>query len=175
MGIKMRKKKIDILFAEKVQNLEKTLPELRKGVNCAELTLSNIMDILGIKNGLLNNAIIPLAGGFGGYKSKEGWQGACGAVCGGCAAIGIILGGKKRMRNKKIPIAYLKAAKFASEFEKEFGSVICAQLCGYDFSEPNGFIQYQEDNCWSTTCYKYVIWAIKAVQKIMKHQLRRNW
>jgi len=171
----MEEKDFKYLFVEKVNELEKTLPRLRKGVNCAELTLKNILEVLGIENGLLNNAIIPLAGGFGGYKSKKGWQGACGAVCGGCAAIGIILGGKERMHNKLIPIAYLKAAKFATEFEKEFGSVICAELCGYDFSTADGFMQYQEDDCWSKTCYKYVIWAVQKVQNLMNNQLKRNW
>jgi len=175
MGPKMEERNYKKLFAEKVEHLEKTLPKLTRGVNCAELTFTNILDVLGIENGLLNNAIIPLAGGFGGYKSKNGWQGACGAVCGGCAAIGIILGGKERMHDKIIPIAYLKAAKFASEFEKEFGSVICAELCGYDFSTADGFIQYQKDDCWSNTCYKYVIWAIKKVQKLMNHQLKLFW
>jgi C_GCAxxG_C_C family probable redox protein len=175
MGIKMEEKTYKTLFAEKVEELKQTLPTLTKGVNCAELTLKNILEVLGIENGLLNNAIIPLAGGFGGYKSKKGWQGACGAVCGGCAAIGIILGGKERMHNRIIPIAYLKAAKFATEFEKEFGSVICAELCGYDFSTADGFIQYQKDDCWSKTCYKYVIWAIKKVQKLMNNQLKRFW
>ncbi|TFF90813.1 MAG: C_GCAxxG_C_C family protein [Promethearchaeota archaeon] len=171
----MEEKNYKRLFAEKIADLQKTLPRLEKGVNCAELTLKNILEVLGIKNGLLNNAIIPLAGGFGGYKSRKGWQGACGAVCGGSAAIGIILGGKKRMQNKKIPIAYLKAARFATEFEKQFGSVICAELCGYDFSTTRGFIEYQKDNCWSKTCYKYVIWAIQTVQKLMNNQLKRNW
>jgi C_GCAxxG_C_C family probable redox protein len=171
----MEERNIELSFIKKIEELEKSLPKLRNGVNCAELTFTNILDILGIENGLLNNAIIPLAGGFGGYKSKEGWQGACGAVCGGCAAIGIILGGKERMHNKTIPIAYLKAAKFASEFEKEFGSVICARLCGYDFSEADGFIRYKDEECWSKTCYKYVIWAIGAVQKLMNKQLKQNW
>lgn len=175
MGFEMAEKNFKSLFAEKIKALETSLPNLRKGVNCAELTLSNILDILGIENGLLNNAIIPLAGGFGGYKSKKGWQGACGAVCGSCAAIGIILGGKERMDDKMIPIAYLKASKFATEFEKEFGSVICAELCGYDFSTADGFMQYQKDNYWSNTCYKYVIWAIKKVQNLMNNQLKRNW
>jgi C_GCAxxG_C_C family probable redox protein len=171
----MKDKHYDALFEEKIKNLEKSLPALRKGVNCAELTLTNILDVLKIENGLLNNAMIPLAGGFGGYKSKKGWQGACGAVCGGCAAIGIILGGMERMRDDLIPIAYVKAAKFATEFEKEFGSVICAQLCGYDFSEPDAFILYQKENCWSKSCYKCVIWAINKVQKLMSKELIRNW
>jgi C_GCAxxG_C_C family probable redox protein len=163
------------LFEERINSLAKSLPELRKGVNCAELTLKNVLDILNIENGLLNNAVIPLAGGFGGYKSQKGWQGACGAVCGGCAAIGVILGGKERMNDDLIPIAYLKAAKFATEFEKEFGSVICSQLCGFDFSDPDAFMLYQKERIWSKTCYKYVIWAIGEVQRLMINQLKSTW
>jgi hypothetical protein len=37
-----------------------------------------------------------LAGGFSGYKSKKGWQGACGAVAGAFAAIRAIMGGNKK-------------------------------------------------------------------------------
>jgi len=171
----MVEKNYDLRFSDKISTLEKDLPEMRKGVNCAELTLKSVLEILDIQNGLLNNAMIPLAGGFGGYKSQKGWQGACGAVCGGCAAIGIILGGKERMDDDLIPIAYLKAAKFASEFEKKFGSVICSQLCGYDFSDPDAFMQYQRERTWSKTCYQYVIWAIGEVHKLMNNQLKRNW
>jgi tetrahydromethanopterin S-methyltransferase subunit H len=74
---------INARFDEKVKELEERLPKLRTGVNCAELTLTSILDVLGIKNSIINNLMIPLAGGFGGYKSEKGWQGACGAVCGG--------------------------------------------------------------------------------------------
>ncbi|GAH14030.1 unnamed protein product, partial [marine sediment metagenome] len=44
----------------------------------------------GLESVFFNNLAIPLAGGFGGFKSMHGWKGPCGAICGGCAAIGII-------------------------------------------------------------------------------------
>jgi C_GCAxxG_C_C family probable redox protein len=165
------KQDINAKFDEKIQELEKKLPKMRAGANCAELTLTSVLEVLEIENGVINNLIIPLAGGFGGYKSNKGWQGACGAVIGGIAATGVILGGKQRMPNKSIPIAYLKAAKFAKEFEKKFGTVVCSGLCGYDFSDPNAFINYIENNTWEKTCNKFVIWAVAYVRKLMQNDL----
>ena len=66
------KQDINAKFDEKIKELEEKLPKMTVGVNCAELTLTNILDVLGIKNGLINNLMIPLAGGFGGYKSEKG-------------------------------------------------------------------------------------------------------
>jgi C_GCAxxG_C_C family probable redox protein len=166
---------INAKFDEKIKDLEEKLPKMTVGVNCAELTLISILDVLGINNGIINNLMIPLAGGFGGYKSEKGWQGGCGAVCGGCAAAGVILGGKERMSNELIPVAYLKAAKFATDFEKEFGTVVCSELCGYDFSDPNAFLEYEQNNTWEKTCSKYVIWAVDKVRKLMRKDLRKKW
>lgn len=171
----MTEKDFRIRFNKKIEEMEKILPDLQKGVNCAELTLTNILDVLGIDNYLFHNLAMPLAGGFGGYKSKKGWQGACGAVVGGCAAIGVIMGGQKKMNEKRMMMAYLKAAKYASDFEKKFGSVVCSELCGYDFSDPNGFIAYRESGTWKKKCYKYVVWAIEKVRRMTRKDLKRYW
>lgn len=163
-------------FDERVKKLEKSLPELRsKGINCCELTFTNILDLLGIDNYFFHNLAMPLAGGFGGYKSKKGWQGACGAVSGACMAIGIIMGGQEKMDAQKMAMAYLKASKYCSDFEKEFGSVVCSELCGYDFSDPDGMINYQKDHIWQKTCYKFVLWAIGKVKKMTRRDLKKKW
>ena len=162
-------------FDEKIKELEEKLPKMGAGANCAELTLTSVLDVLGIENGVINNLMIPLAGGFGGYKSEKGWQGPCGAVSGGCAALGVILGGKERMPNELIPVAELKAAKFATDFEQEFGTVVCSGLCGYDFSDPTAFMAYMQDKVWETTCNKFVVWSVDHVRKLMKKDLRKKW
>ena len=166
---------INAKFDEKIKELEEKLPKMRAGANCAELTLTSVLEVLGIENGLINNLMIPLAGGFGGYKSEKGWQGACGAVCGGVAASGVILGGKERMPNESIPVAYLKGAKFATDFEKEFGTVVCSELCGFDFSDPNAFLEYEQNNVWEKTCSKYVVWAVDHTRKLMRRDLKKKW
>ena len=167
--------KLDERFDEKIKELEKSLPQRETSANCAELTLTSVLEVLGIDNPLFHNAIIPLAGGFGGYKSKKGWQGACGAVCGGCSAIGVILGGKERMDDKTVIEAYMKASKFAHKFEEKFGSVVCTELCGYDFSQPEGMIQYRENGTWVKKCYHYVVWAVDTVRRITLEELKNKW
>ena len=165
---------INAKFDEKIKQLENSLPALGYA-NCASLTLTHVSDILGIDNLYFNNAMFPLAGGFGGFKSKKGWTGACGAVCGGCAALGVIVGGKEKIKPKDMAAVYLKAAKFASNFEKRFGSVVCAELCGYDFSDPNKFMEYIKNRAWEKTCYKFVIGAIDEVRKLTKKELKTSW
>ncbi len=165
----------DIEFDKKIKELEELLPTLKEGINCAELTLTSVLDILGIDNYLFHNLAIPLAAGFGGYKSKEGWQGACGAVCGGCAAIGVIMGGHERMDNDMMLETALKAAQFAKEFEKEFGTVVCSELCGFDFSEPESIMEYRENDIWGKKCYHFVIWALDEIRTLTQEELKNNW
>ncbi len=171
----MVENEINVKFDDKIKELENSLPNLREGINCAELTFTSILDILGIDNYLFHNLAMPLAGGFGGYKAKNGWQGACGAVSGACAAIGIIIGGQEKMKDDKMAVAYLKASKYCTEFEKEFGSVVCPTLCGYDFSDPNGMLEYQKNKTWSKTCYKFVVWGVGKVRQITRNDLKKNW
>ena len=173
----MSRSDIIIKFEDKLKQLEKFLPTLKQSdINCAELTFTNILQILGIDNHLFHNAIIPLASGFGGYKSKKGWMGACGAVTGGCASIGIIQGGlKSRMNNLTMFASYLKARKFCSDFETNFGSIVCSEICGFDFSTSDGIKKYIENDVWRNKCYKYILWAINKVQKLTRKELKEKW
>jgi len=163
-------------FDKALEELEQTLPkEMPSG--CAEATMRNVLKILGIEDTRINNIMVPLSGGLGGYKSEKGWLGPCGAVVGGCGSVGLILGGKS---NKELPSnlvlpAYLKSAQFAKEFEKQFGSVLCSDLSGYDFSDPNKIMEYIEKGVWGKQCYKYVLWAIDNVRNLMKKELKKGW
>ncbi len=164
-------------FDEKLRKLEKVIPELNLSTaNCAELTLTSVLEILGIDNFFFHNLVIPLAGGFGGYKSKKSWMGACGAVSGGCTALGIVIGGPtERMRNSVVPTAYLKASSFCSDFEKQFGSVVCSEICGHDLSTPRGMLDYQKNDTWRKICCKFVLWAVDEVRKLTRKELNANW
>lgn len=167
---------INIRYEESVKQLADDLPKSMPA-GCAEATLTSILKILGIEDGLINNITIPLSGGLGGYKSEKGLAGPCGAVIGGCAAVGVILGGKEKekMPDRLVLGAYNKSAQFAKEFEKEFGSIICPDLCGYDFSDPNAIMEYIKNGVWGKTCYKYALWAIDNIGKMMKKELKKNW
>ncbi|MFX1480087.1 MAG: C-GCAxxG-C-C family (seleno)protein [Promethearchaeota archaeon] len=173
-----QKMELDIIikFDEAIEKLENELPnEMVSG--CAEATMRHILKILGIENALIDNIMIPLSGGLGGYKSEKGWTGPCGAVVGGCGAVGVILGGnrKEKMTQNNVLPAYLKSAQFAKEFEKKFGTVRCSDLTGYDFSDPNQIMEYLKEGVWGKQCYKYVLWAIDNIRKLMKKELKKGW
>ncbi len=166
-------KDINLRFDEKIKNLEEILPKLEMETNCAALTLTNILEVLGVDNFYFHNLAVPLAGGFGGFKSLKGWKGPCGAVCGGCAAIGIIVGGQKKLAQNLE--AYQTAAKFVHYFEKEFGSTTCYELCGIDFSDLDSANKYIENKKWEQQCYKYVIFAINKVRELTASDLKKKW
>lgn len=95
MEHKIMERDIGTKFDEALMELKEFLPKTSPA-GCAEATLTNILKILEIEEDLINNIMIPLSGGLGGYKSEKGWFGPCGAVVGGCAAVGVILGGKEK-------------------------------------------------------------------------------
>ena len=165
-------------FNDKIKNLEETIPYLKGDVNCSALTLTTVLEILGIpelKSFYFNNLAIPLAGGFGGFKSEKGWNGPCCAVCGGCAAIGIIIGGQKKLKFRDHMKVYQKAATYAHNFEKEFGSVACKDLCGTDFSDLNSINLYMKNKIWEKQCYKYVVFGVEQVKKLTSLELKKKW
>jgi len=176
MEHKTKKSDINAMFDEKIKDLEKILPKMKPAQGrCAEITFTSILDILGFQNDIFSNLMIPLCGGLGGYKSKDGWAGPCGVVCGSCAAIGVIIGGKEKMPNDLVPVAFIKGSQFPTAFEKEFGSVVCPALCGYDFSDQDSFVEYFKNNVWEKTCYKFITWAIDTVRDITQEELITKW
>jgi hypothetical protein len=103
-------------------------------------------------------------------------MGACGAVSGGCAAIGVIMGGKKEViRYQDIQAVYLTVRKFAEDFEKNFGSVVCYELCGYDLSNPSNFVAYERNDTWTKKCYRFVVWSVDEIGKLTKQHLATKW
>ncbi|MFW9785869.1 MAG: C-GCAxxG-C-C family protein [Candidatus Heimdallarchaeota archaeon] len=139
------------------------------------MTLTSILDILGLHNGIFNNMMIPLSGGLAAYKSENGWSGPCGVICGGCAAIGVIVGGREKMSSELVQLAIIKGRELPTAFEKKFGSVICTELCGYDFSEADVYLDYIRNNIWAKRCYKYALWVIDIVRDITQEELESIW
>jgi len=161
-------------FDDKIKELNKILPKGEGDKNCSAWTFTSVLDVLGLDSFFFNNSSIPFGGGYGGFKSMYGWKGPCGAVSGGCMAIGIILGGQKPIKNADKIKIYPTTAKFVHYFEKEFGSVICQNLCGIDFNEPTGIKEYLDNNLWEK-CYKYIIFAVDQVRKMTQEELEKKW
>ncbi|TFG08617.1 MAG: C_GCAxxG_C_C family protein [Promethearchaeota archaeon] len=171
------KKDIMQRFKDKVEELKTTLPPEGKsfGNSCAAHTLNNILDVLDSKDlekVYYNNLAIPFSG-FGSYINDKGWKGPCGVVSAGIAAIGIIMGGQERTRSKEVPLVFTKAIQFADKFEKEFGSVCCHEICGFDLTKE--YQKYKEANIWEKKCCDLIYFTIKTVSKLTRKDLKAKW
>jgi len=36
-------------------------------------------------------------------------------------------------------------------------------------------MEYMKEGVWGKTCYKYVLWAIDNIRKLMQKELKANW
>lgn len=173
----MNESDINQRFDKKLEELEVTLPKMgsKAGSNCAVQTFTNVLEILGLDNPHYHNMAVPLAGGFGGFKSEHGWKGPCGVIGGGCAAIGVIMGGNEKIKPLEEPKIYAKVASFVHSIEKEFGSVTCRDLSGVDMTEAAGYQAYAKNKIWENVCYKYILFAIDQVRKITQRDLKKKW
>jgi len=164
-------------FKEKVETLKETIIPLGKdpGHSCAALTLTSILDVLerdDLSSHYFNNLAIPFSG-LASYTSKNNWKGACGAVGGGIAAIGIISGGQEKAKSSEVPKIYSKAIRFASKFEKKFGSLSCEDICGVNTS--TNIREYVKNRVWEKKCVNFVLFAIEQVGKLTKNELDEKW
>lgn len=170
-------KGISANFKKKLEDLKLILPPLGKNVghSCAATTLTNILDVLDLKelkSIYFNNLAIPFSG-FSSYTSKSGWKGPCGAISGAIAAIGIIMGAQEKTENEEVPIVYGKAIRFAAKFEEKFGSLSCQDLCGYDLQYH--IKDYVKNRVWENKCCNFVLFAIEQVSKLTRKELKIKW
>jgi len=165
-------------FDEKLENLKEEIKHPAPGANCAILTFTNILDVLGkeeLKSHYFTNLAAPFPL-FGGYKSEEGWKGPCGAVSGSLAGLGIILGGDKKIsETSEVRKAQMNAGRFAEQFSKKFGSICCADICGYDLTKTENAMEYMKNNTWQNKCMHFVLFAIDQVKKQTEKELIKNW
>jgi len=166
-------------FDDKIEELKEKLPSLGKNIgnSCAALTLTSILDVLGLiefKHHYYTNLAIPFSG-FGAYTSKKGWKGPCGVVSGALAAIGLIMGGKEQLNKNEYFNAYITTIKFASRFEKQFGALSCSEICGINLGEPNGMKEYVKNEIWKKKCQYLIIFAVDQARKLTANNLKKNW
>ena len=175
--INSRRPDFNTKFKEKVEELKETLIPLGKdpGTSCAALTFTNILDVLDnedLKSHYFNNLAIPFSG-LASYTSKNNWKGACGAVGGGIAAMGIIMGGQEKAKSSEVPKIYAKAVRFASKFENKFGSLSCEEICGVNISL--NMREYVKNNVWEKKCCNFVRYAVELVGKLTRKDLNEKW
>lgn len=106
---------------------------------------------------------------FGGISGHQ--EGICGAVSG----IGIVLGlryrdtsGDKEKEQKARELAIGKTGEIVKQFKKRFGSIVCIDLVGVDFSDPEAARRHFENPpCGITdTCSDFVRFVVEKMVEL---------
>jgi glutaredoxin 3 len=102
--------------------------------------------------------------GIGGQQ-----QAPCGAVTAGAVCLGL----RHRCSSEdkqKAKQARLNARQDASElvrsFAERFGTIICLDLVGVDFSKPGGYQQFLGSGAWKEKCDSYVQFVIEKLYEL---------
>jgi C_GCAxxG_C_C family probable redox protein len=108
---------------------------------CSQAVLQTFQELLDMKDDLLLKAAGPLCAGLGSGKS-------CGALAAGVLVLGMVHG---RSRTEEGLGGLMKGFQVAqglvTRFEQEFGSTVCREISGVDWTDPeqvNRFITSQE-------------------------------
>lgn len=128
------------------QASQRSLELFKSGYFCAESVLLALAENQGIHSDLIPK----IATGFCSGISRTG--GMCGAVSG--AIMGINLTAGRNSTSESIEPSYTLTNKLISQFEREYGSVICRQLLGCDLATETGQ-QYFMENHLMECCLQY--------------------
>ncbi len=95
------------------------------------------------------------------------------APCGAISAAAVYLGLHHRCPpedKQKARQARLNARQDASElvrsFTQRFGTIVCFDLIGIDFSKPGGYQEFQESGIWKEKCDHYVQFVLEKLYEL---------
>jgi C_GCAxxG_C_C family probable redox protein len=142
----------------------KAVETLKKGYNCAQSVLSAYAADLGIDPFVA----LKISGGFGGGMGRI--QSVCGAVTGAFMAIGYRYGMTKEGDVAAKEKTYSLVKRFADEFRKDHGSILCSDIIGCDLNTPEGQ-KYYRDNNLTEKCAQCVGDAAELLMKYLSGAL----
>lgn len=130
-------------------NVKKAVDTYRKGYNCAQAVLYAYAEDLGLDP----LVALKVSSGFGGGMGRI--QSVCGAVTGAFMAIGYRFGMTKEGDSAAKEKTYALVKRFADEFRRAHGSILCSDILGCDLNTPEGK-KYYKDNDLTEKCAQCV-------------------
>ena len=127
------------------------------GLHCAQCSLCPWAEELGYDE----EELCRMASAFGGGMSRGD---TCGAVTGSLIALGLAIGGSGP---ESRALMREKTEEFQSAFTERFGSTICRELIGYDFSVPEESEKAGESGIVMDLCPKLVCGAVEILNDIL--------
>jgi C_GCAxxG_C_C family probable redox protein len=148
-------------LAMDITRIEKKAKE-RFGANglfCAESVLTAVSDEAMIVSSLIPRIATGFCGGFARTR------GTCGAVTGGIMALGILYG--RDNANQSYAPVYDKEQQFLRAFEKEYSSINCFELTGFDLSKKEERQVFAEKGMMKT-CRQFTGGAARLVAELIR-------
>lgn len=140
---------------------EKTVAGLFKnGIACSQIVFSELSD----KVGMNKDDARKIASLFGGGM----WSGeVCGAFTGALMALGLKYGHCEEGDVDAQNLGMSKLMEFKSRFEKEYGSIVCRKVMGYDLSVSEEMKIIEEKGLFDNFCPKLVIKTIQIAEEML--------
>ena len=118
----------------------------------------------GLGNEDLLWSCIAFNAGIGGQQ-----QAPCGAVTAGAVCLGLRhrCSSEEKQKAKQARLdARQDAHELVRDFTQRFGTIICLDLVGTDFSKPGGYQQFLESGAWKEKCDSYVQFVIEKLYEL---------
>ncbi|NHJ12965.1 MAG: C_GCAxxG_C_C family protein [Candidatus Thorarchaeota archaeon] len=129
---------------------KRALANFGSDYSCAQSVLKAVLEY----KGLLKEEFPYLAAGLGGGIAHEG--NVCGAVTGGVMAIGALMSQFAIDVKGHKDQTYKCSEDFIARFREEFGTILCKELIGVDFSNPEAVDNAREDGVFENKCARFV-------------------
>ena len=133
---------------------EEVMARFAAGGQCAQCTLVPWADALGYDEDELMRMAAAFAGGM--FRGDT-----CGAVTGALMALGLAYGDDGALVAQK-------TAEFQAAFTERFGSTICRENLGFDFSKPGELEKARESGKMIDDCSRFVRGASEILLELMK-------
>jgi C_GCAxxG_C_C family probable redox protein len=153
-----------VLSKEKTLEVAMELYRVREH-NCGESVSSALASALGLDATLFLKAGTPFGGGFGGEHKYF-----CGALTSAVLATGLALG-RTSPEESREP-AYSVATQIRKDFEAEFGSINCHEICGLSAASGDEWsIPYEEKKIRENRCQQFVRFTVQRWYDLVAAQL----
>ncbi len=131
------------------------------GFNCAQAILAALAPRLNLEE----ETALKAAAAFGGGIGRTG--GNCGAVSGALIAIGLRYGAVDIDDQDSKTATYENAKQFLEQFKALHKTMVCRELTGYDFSNPEELQQFKDRKVGASLCTGLIKDTVKLVEEII--------
>ena len=146
-------------MSKKMSRIE-ILKNFQEHIHCSQVVLGQWAEELGYDKEACLRMAAPFAGGCGCGE-------VCGAVSGAMIAIGMRYGHSAPGDVESEALLQEKVTEFRERFAEKCGSIVCRELVGYDFSDPEQFRECMESGATMRKCPDYVSAALEILDEIM--------